>query len=183
MENKSEETKIDKKTGEAVTTKKGTSKKVKVVGTQTYINAQTGEAEQFQVVSIEDRDAHFEKLWLGHILEAIDEIGNAKMRILTYLLKERHPATNQIIKTQREIAQETGISRATITDTLKALEEHDIIRRKTGVLFLNPNVVFKGAHNSRMRVLLEYQHHGQQADLFEEQQGQKIAPIAKKEAA
>jgi DNA-binding Lrp family transcriptional regulator len=173
------------KAGEAANKPKGgTSKKVKVVGTQTYINAQTGETEQFQVVSIEDRDAHFEKLWLGHILEAIDEIGNAKMRILTYLLKERHPATNQIIKTQREIAQETGISRATITDTLKALELHDIIRRKTGVLFLNPNVVFKGGHNSRMKVLLEYKHQGEQADLFAEEQAEKISPIsAKKEAA
>jgi len=41
--------------------KKSTSKKIRVVGQQTYINAQTGEAEQFQVMSIEDRDANFDK--------------------------------------------------------------------------------------------------------------------------
>jgi DNA-binding transcriptional ArsR family regulator len=158
--------------------KKSTSKKIRVVGQQTYINAQTGEAEQFQVMSIEDRDANFDKIWLGHILEALNELGNAKMKLLTYLLEKRHPATNQIIKTQREIAAETGISLDTISRTLKALEEHEIIRRKTGVLFLNPDVVFKGGHNARMKVLLDYGHYDKQADLFEEQ-----APAAHKEAA
>ncbi len=153
-----------------------TSKKIKVVGEQKYINADTGLVENFHVVSIEDRDANFDKLWLGHILEAINELGNAKMKLLTYLLEKRHAATNQIIKTQREIAQETGISLDTISRTLKALDQHGIIKRKTGVLFLNPNVIFKGGHNSRMKVLLDYNHHGDnQGDLFEEQE-QKTAP-------
>ena len=53
-----------------------TRKKVKVVGTETYINQQTGELQEMQVIDIEERDANFHKLWLGHILQSIDLIGN-----------------------------------------------------------------------------------------------------------
>ena len=45
-----------------------TRKKVKVIGTETYIKQDTGEIAEMQVVKIEERDANFHKLWLGHIL-------------------------------------------------------------------------------------------------------------------
>ncbi|WP_281042439.1 replication/maintenance protein RepL [Selenomonas infelix] len=45
-----------------------TRKKVKVVGTETYIKQDTGELREMQVIDIEERDANFHKLWLGHIL-------------------------------------------------------------------------------------------------------------------
>ena len=55
-----------------------TRKKVKVIGTETYIKQDTGEIAEMQVVKIEERDANFHKLWLGHILQSIDLIGNQK---------------------------------------------------------------------------------------------------------
>ena len=45
-----------------------TRKRVKVVGTETYIKQDTGELREMQVIDIEERDANFHKLWLGHIL-------------------------------------------------------------------------------------------------------------------
>jgi hypothetical protein len=36
-----------------------TTKKVKVIGTQQYINSNTGETEDFSVVSVEERDFNF----------------------------------------------------------------------------------------------------------------------------
>ena len=39
-----------------------TTKRVKVVGTEEYINTRTGELEQMQVTSIEDRDFNFTKM-------------------------------------------------------------------------------------------------------------------------
>lgn len=41
-----------------------TTKRVKVVGTEEYINTRTGELEQMQVTSIEDRDFNFTKMWM-----------------------------------------------------------------------------------------------------------------------
>lgn len=133
-----------------------TSKKLKVIGTQQYVNVNTGEVEEFNVLSIEDKDINFNKIWIGHILEAIDEIGNAKMKILMYLISNRNTATNMVIKTIDEISKETETSKKTVIDTLKVLSRHDIIKRKTGVIFLNPNVVFRGRYNTRMKILLEY---------------------------
>ena len=58
-----------------------TRKKVKVIGTETYIKQDTGEIAEMQVVKIEERDANFHKLWLGHILQSIDLIGNQKTKL------------------------------------------------------------------------------------------------------
>ena len=54
------------------------TQKVKVIGTETYIKQDTGELKEMQVIDIEERDANFHKLWLGHILQSIDLIGNQK---------------------------------------------------------------------------------------------------------
>lgn len=134
------------------------TKKTRVIGEEDYINSKTGEVQTFNVVEIQDVDANFEKLWLGHILTAIDEIGNAKMKILNYILENRERSNNSLIITIVELAEKTGVSRPTVTTTLQTLEKHGIIKRRTGAVILNPDVVFKGRHNHRMNVLYKYKH-------------------------
>ena len=56
-----------------------TRKKVKVVGVERYINQSDGSIAEMQVIEIEERDANFHKLWLGHIIQSIDLIGNQKL--------------------------------------------------------------------------------------------------------
>ncbi len=133
-----------------------TSKKLKVIGTEQYVNQSTGNVEDFQVIRVEDADTNFDKFWISQILTAIDEFGNQKMRLLMYLISKRERSNNAVIKTTRELAEETGISRNTILQTLKILEGHGIIWRKTGVIFVSPNVIFRGSHQKRMRVILDY---------------------------
>ena len=133
-----------------------TKKVTRVVGTQEYLNTTTGQIEEFQVVEIEERDANFQKIWLGHILSAIDEISNAKMKLLFFLLQEAVKLDNIIPLTTDEISQQSGVSKATVVRTLQILEKHNIVKRKTGVVMLNPNVVFKGGYGKRMNVLMKY---------------------------
>ncbi len=133
-----------------------TKKLTRVVGTEQYINKTTGEIEEFQVVEIEERDANFQKIWVGHILSAIDEISNAKMKLLFFLLKEAVKLDNIVPMTTDEISKKSGVSKATVVRTLQILEKHDIIKRKTGVVMLNPNVIFKGGYGKRMNVLMKY---------------------------
>jgi Fic family protein len=146
------------KVSKKVTKKLSSTRKTKVIGEEDYINTRTGETQTFNVVEIDDVDANFEKLWLGHILAAIDEIGNAKMKILNYILENREKANNSLIITIVELAEQTGVSRPTVTSTLQVLEKHGIIKRKTGAVILNPDVVFKGRHKHRMNVLYKYNH-------------------------
>lgn len=154
--------------------KQSTFKKLKVVGTQTYVNPNTGEVVPMQVVEIEDRDANFSKIWIAHILDAIEEIGSAKMKVLMHLINKRQTNDNSIIATQEQIAKDCDVSKRTVQDTLKALEKHKVLARHKqvkGVYMLNPNVLFQGTHNKRMNVLIKYRQ-DHQMSLFEEQEAQ-----------
>lgn len=134
-----------------------TRKKVKVLGTQEYINPNDGTVEQFQVLKIEERDANFHKIWLEHILNSLDLIGNQKTKLAFWILDNLN-AENQLTLTQRQIAQKVGMSLDTVQKTMKALMVSDfLIRQNMGVYQVNPDVIFKGGKSSRMNVLLQYQ--------------------------
>lgn len=135
-----------------------THKKVKVIGHETYIKQDTGELAEMQVVQIEERDANFHKLWLGHILQSIDLIGNQKTKLAFWILDNLN-SENQLIMTQRKIAEKSGISYQTVSLTLKALiESNFLIKINSGAYRVNPDVLFKGGKQNRLNVLLQYQN-------------------------
>lgn len=135
-----------------------TRKKVKVIGHETYIKQETGELAEMQVVQIEERDANFHKLWLGHILQSIDLIGNQKTKLAFWILDNLN-SENQLIMTQRKIAEKSGISYQTVSLTLKALTESNfLIKINSGAYRVNPDVLFKGGKNDRLNVLLQYRN-------------------------
>lgn len=133
-----------------------TSKKLKLVGTETYINSQTGEVHEMQVVEIDQRDAHFQKLWVGNILSAVEALSSKRLKIVLWLVQESSKHRNIIPMTVRQMAEELEVSTATLNRTLQILEEHDIIRREPGRVWMNPTVVYKGSSGSRMEVLTRY---------------------------
>jgi len=124
---------------------------------QNYINAETGELVPMRVVEIEERDANFKKLWIGHLLDAIDELGSKKLQLLIWLF-DQADAYNNIIGTVREISQKTDLSFGTVQTTLTALEAKNVLRRRTGVITLNPDVIFKGGTSARMDILIRYRN-------------------------
>jgi DNA-binding transcriptional regulator YhcF (GntR family) len=108
------------------------------------------------VISQEEQDFNFDKFWLTQIMFAIDEFGSQKMKLLMHLISTRDRGNNTVLKTVRELEKETGINKNTINTTLKILEKNKIIRRKIGVIFISPDVIFKGGHNKRMNILIQY---------------------------
>lgn len=146
---------------------KGTRKKVKVIGTKEYINKETGEIEEMNVVSVEERDANFHKLWLGNILNHIDLIGNQKAKLAFWILDNLN-SENQLIATQRKISEETDISIRTVNETLKILMNSNfLVRINAGAYCVNPNIIFKGGKDDRLNVLIKYQNErkGQKYDI------------------
>lgn len=142
----------------------------------------TGEVFETQVVerAINGGDTGFHKVWLGHILELVEEVGNAKMQVLVWLLKNAD-GQNQILATMREIAEGSGVGIATVQRLMTSLLRANVIVRPTryGPWRLNPAVIFAGSHQKRMNVLIRYQDE-RQGDLFEEQpkpQQAEVAPI------
>lgn len=134
-----------------------TSKRVKVIGTQQYVNQNTGEVEDFQVVQMEDRDFNFHKVWLHNIVMALDLIGNQKTRLAFWIIDHLN-RENQLVMTYRQIADKSGISLDTVRITMKSLIESNFLRRiNQGAYCVNPEVLFKGTRNGRLNVLLQYQ--------------------------
>ena len=97
-----------------------------------------------QVIDIEERDANFHKLWLGHILQSIDLIGNQKTRLAFWIL-DHLDSNNLLPMTQRQIANKSGISYQTVSRTLQALIDSNFLQRiNQGAYRVNPDVLFKG---------------------------------------
>lgn len=134
-----------------------TNKKVKVIGHQEYVNSATGEVEDFQVMKIEERDFNFHKVWLGHIINSLDLIGNQKTKLAFWII-DNLDRENKLTMTYRQIAEKSGISLETVRLTMTSLIESNFIERiNQGAYRVNPNVVFKGTRNNRMNVLIQYQ--------------------------
>ena len=134
-----------------------TRKKVKVIGTKDFIDAETGEINTMNVVSIEERDCNFHKLWLSHIIEALDMIGNQKISLCLWIL-EHLDRDNKLTYTYRRMEKATGISLKTISETMKVLMESNFLTQiQSGLYQVNPDVIFKGGKSDRMNVLIQYQ--------------------------
>ena len=141
-----------------------TRKKMKIIGKETYINQETGEVNEMQVIDIEERDANFHKIWLKHILTSIDLIGNQKIKLAFWIL-DNMDSENQLIMSQREMARKNEISTKTVTQTLKILMEANFLQKinNSGAYRVNPNVLWKGGKSARMNVLFKY-HQNEKTD-------------------
>ncbi|EKA5862861.1 replication/maintenance protein RepL [Vibrio alginolyticus] len=132
-----------------------TTKKV-VIKREEYINKKTGELEVFDVIKQESTDFNFNKVWLGLLMQSIDAVGNKKMQVLRWLMENKN-SNNEILGTQQEISNLIGVSKPIVSQTIKALKEIDAIRQpRSGTLMLNPDLIFKGRKEKRMKILLDY---------------------------
>ena len=135
---------------------KKTIKKVKYVGVQNYINADTGEVVEMQVTDIEERDFNFNKIFMRNFIVAMNLIGNQKSKLAFWIIDNLKNG-NLLTMTYRQISQVTKISLKTVSDTMQILLEADFLRRiNIGCYMVNPNISFKGHHSARMNFLHQY---------------------------
>lgn len=125
-------------------------------GQRTLVDQDSGEIIDAQVVLKTVGDAGFHKIWLHEILDLVDEVGNAKMQVLLWVLSQAD-AQNRVFATQKEIAEATNTSLKTVQRLMSSLAAANVITEvRRSVWRLNPSVIFKGDHNKRMAVLVKY---------------------------
>lgn len=125
-------------------------------GMRRLLDQDTGEEIETQVVERTVGDAGFHKVWLHHILDVVDQVGNQKMKVLMWLLTNAD-SKNQVLATQAEIAAGAGVSERTVSSLLRILKAANIITETRRTLWrLNPSVVFQGSHERRVNVLVRY---------------------------
>ncbi|WP_312590678.1 replication/maintenance protein RepL, partial [Staphylococcus aureus] len=75
-----------------------------------------------------------------------------------------HLSNNTMLATTREISKAKGTCLQTVIKTLKILEEVNIIKRKTGVLMLNPELIMRVDDQKKKYLLLEFVNFEQEAN-------------------
>lgn len=126
----------------------------------TWVNQRTGEIiETTEILKPVGRQG-FMITYLTTILEFIETIGNKKMKIIKYILTNMDKSTNTYLTTTRELAEKTETSPKTVTETLKLLEEKNIIQRRTGAIMINPRLIHKGNNNKEKALLTRFYEFG-----------------------
>lgn len=140
-----------------MSTKKTTSSRQVTIGTEEYINSRTGEVREFEVISVRDRDFNFEKIWLFKLLELLELTGGAKVKVIAWMLENRS-ADNLVIATQEKISEECNSSQKTVSRVISEMVEVGLLLKlQNGVYQLDPSLIWKGSHHSRMDVLLSFE--------------------------
>ena len=133
-------------------------KKQHIIGTQKYVNPNTGEIIECVVIEKHiENDFNFHKVWLNDLMTILGMIGTKKMRVLNYLLKNLIDKENLIVVSYKEIEKELKISSRTIAQTFKILQNANfIVQVKKGVWRVNPAFLVKGNTNKRQALMIKY---------------------------
>lgn len=107
-------------------------------------NQPVGEPEEVNVLVKQITRHDFMITYLSEMVSLLDTIGNKKMQVVKYILRNMDKSTNKLTETTSELAEHCNVSRVCVTQTLKLLEEAGFIARKTGVIMLSPRIVHKG---------------------------------------
>ncbi len=135
---------------------KTTTKVQKFTRTKTYTDNETGEVIPVVESKVEQRDFNFHKLWLQNMITSMTDITNKKMQLAFWIIEHLN-RENQLVYTQRQMAEATGLSRDTVRLTMASLVKSDFLRRiNTGCYMVNPNIVFKGTVGARMGLVFDY---------------------------
>jgi hypothetical protein len=142
-----------------MSTNKFTNKdgKVRVVKTKRYTDLETG--EQIEAITITkdfNSDEGFKKVFLGEVLAMIDEISNAKMKFLLWMLNNIDEK-NMIIGNYSKLSERSNVSESTISRLIPILKETNVIKQlQTGVYMLNPDICASVKSNKRQNLLIKY---------------------------
>ena len=134
-----------------------TDSKIIHKGIERWQNLDTGEIiEATEVIKKVERNG-FMITYLSAIINLIDSLGNKKMQVVKYILKNMEKSNNTLIITSRELAEKSGTSLQTVTDTLKTLEDAGIIKRRTGAIMIHSDLIHRGSANKEKALLTRFE--------------------------
>ena len=102
--------------------KKTTETRRVKAGTIQMMDPQSGELKNVQHYEIKDVDIHWNKVWLGHIPDVLDMVGNRKMQVLSWSIEQRDVKTDEVIAIQQEIINSTWLSKKNHTRYFQSIK-------------------------------------------------------------
>lgn len=85
----------------------------------------------------------------------IDAVGSKKMLVIEYIIKNMG-ADNVLIATSQEITDKIGVSKNTVDRTLQALTKANLIRRRPGIIMVNPQLINRKHRAGEIKLMLKF---------------------------
>lgn len=116
-----------------------------------YSDVKTGEVFDVPVMNHFGKgNKDFEMVFYGHLLEILNDLGNKRILVLQHIIKNRERANNTFIGTQIDIAKSLNINVMTVNKTLLLLEDKGAIKRKTGVIYIDADLICDGRFKDKI---------------------------------
>lgn len=130
---------------------------IKIIGTPINV------AEQEQTTP----RGGFEIAYMSALFDIFDQLGNQKIKVLKYILKNKD-GMNCINISQRQLAVETGVGLTTVNATMKLLKDAGVITQKGSVIRLSARVFVKGDAQKEAYIMRKF---------VEEREESKVIPM------
>lgn len=131
------------------------TKKINKWEQKEYIDKETGEVKEVVEITKEVERNGFMITYILTLAEALDLVGNKKIKVLSYIL-ENMDSNNLLVASNRKLAKECGVSASTVCETLKILRDADIITTQTNVIMLNPKLANKVSKNKEQALMIKF---------------------------
>lgn len=106
---------------------------------------------------INGRDVDFRKMWLRPFLDMISEISNQKMVFCLWLI-DQFDRDNRCYLTQRQMAEQSGISYPTVNRALAALQDTGfLIKFGHGNYMINPKITANVRPERRLALVWDFE--------------------------
>src|SRR5699024_640292 len=129
-------------------------------GTSTGVNKERGEEIVTDDVIKKTGRNGFMMTYLSAIVQLIDNLVNKKMQVVKYILENMDKSTNTKIITTTKLTNKSKTSKQTVIETLKILEEAQIIARKTGAIMIHSSLIHRGNESKEKYLLARFQEWG-----------------------
>lgn len=131
--------------------------RMKFTGTRTWVCQETGEVQEVnEFEKPVGRSERFMITYLAEIINLIDNLGNKKMQVVKYVLEHMSKADNTLIITTRELSDKCKVSKPIVLETLKILEDANIIQRRTGAIMISPKLVNNKRASGEATMMVKY---------------------------
>lgn len=142
-------------------TDKNRKSKMQYTGRERWVNVDTGETREVDTFEKPvQRENGFMITYLAEIINMIETLGNKKMQVVKYILANMCKANNTLIITTRELAEKCGVSHNVALQTLKLLEDSQIIERRTGAIMVSPKLVNNWRSDKEATMMIKYHEFG-----------------------
>lgn len=121
-------------------------------------NKPTGEVkivDEFEA-ELDTRRNGFMITYMTAIISLIEKLGTKKMAVVKYIFENMSKSENTLIITTRELSEKSKVSKPVVIETLKILEDANLISRKTGAIMLSAKLMHRGDQNKERYLMTKF---------------------------